>query len=231
MKPKILFVEDEDVLGPLVKEALERKNFEVTLIKDSNAALAIIEQQRFDICVLDVMLPGVDGFAIAKQIRAADNQTPILFLTAKSQTSDILKGFEVGGNDYVKKPFSIDELIARIYELIRRYGAGPGDAANKKDNFKIGSYLFYPGKQLLVRKNNAVVLSFKEAELLRELVILKNEVVEKRTILIKLWGQDNFFNGRNMDVYIVKLRKLLKEDNDVSIVNVRGIGYKLVDIS
>lgn len=227
MATNILLAEDEAVLGKLVKEAMESKGFTVQWAKNGSDALQAYKKEQPDICILDVMMPGIDGFTLAKQIRAINADIPILFLTARSQTSDVLKGYESGGNDYLRKPFSLEELYLRINELLRRIKTtvSTDDIA---DEYKIGKYTFLPQAQLLSMGNEKIKLSNKETLLLQELVIHKNRLMERRQTLIKLWGDDNFFNGRNMDVYIAKLRKHLAADASLSIINVRGHGFKLV---
>ncbi len=226
MSTYILLAEDEAILGKLVKEAMENKGFTVNWAKNGSDALLAYKKEQPDICVLDVMMPGMDGFTLSKQIRAINADIPILFLTARSQTSDVLKGYESGGNDYLRKPFSLEELYVRINELLRRSkkAALTEDIA---DEFKIGKYTFLPQAQLLCIENDKIKLSNKETLLLQELVIHKNKLMERRQTLIKIWGDDNFFNGRNMDVYIAKLRKHLAADTSLSIINVRGHGFKL----
>jgi DNA-binding response OmpR family regulator len=224
----VLFAEDEAVLGKLVKEAMENKGFSVEWLKNGKDTIATFKEGSFDICVLDVMMPGIDGFTLAKQIRAADPNIPILFLTARSQTNDVIKGFESGGNDYLKKPFSLDELFVRIQELVRRNNQNNTKQTSAQNEYPIGKYIFYPQTQLLIIGSEKIKLSHKEALLLYELVIHKNELMERRTTLIKIWGDDTFFNGRNMDVYIAKLRKHLAADATLSILNIRGHGFKLV---
>lgn len=226
--PKILFAEDEAVLGNLVTEALEREpEFSVQWVKNGKEALDSFGAQLPDICVLDVMMPILDGFRVAREIRTGHPDIPILFLTARSQTADVVKGFEAGGNDYLKKPFSIEELVVRIRELLKRT-AKKAHAATPH-HFEIGMFLFTPATQTLRSATQAYQLSGKEAELLKELALHKNSLMERKAILLKLWGDDNFFNARNMDVYIGKLRKYLSADPSLSIVNIRGHGYKLIE--
>lgn len=227
MATNILLAEDEAVLGKLVKEAMENKGFTVQWAKNGSDALQAYKKEQPDICILDVMMPGIDGFTLAKQIRAINADIPILFLTARSQTSDVLKGYESGGNDYLRKPFSLEELYLRINELLRRIKTTVS-TEDIADEYKIGKYTFLPQAQLLSMGNEKIKLSNKETLLLQELVIHKNRLMERRQTLIKLWGDDNFFNGRNMDVYIAKLRKHLAADASLSIINVRGHGFKLV---
>jgi DNA-binding response OmpR family regulator len=229
---KILFAEDEAILGKLVKEALERnRDWEIHWCRDGADALRMYRAIRPDICVLDVMMPAMDGFTLAREIRTIDENVPILFLTARSQTADVVKGFESGGNDYLKKPFSLEELGLRVKELLRRSGSRnlPAEKQAAKDHFAIGKFIFYPATQTLKSPTASHNLSYKESELLHELLLHKNDVMERKMILLKLWGDDNFFNARNMDVYIVKLRKYLAEDSNLAIVSIRGVGYKLIE--
>jgi len=226
--PNLLFAEDEVVLGKLVKEALEREPaFKVNWIRNGEEALRQFEALKPDICILDVMMPVMDGFTVARKISATHPEIPIIFLTARSQTADVVKGFESGGKDYLKKPFSIEELVVRVKALL---GRNKNEFKNKTDErYEIGAYLFIPATQILKHSSNTFRLSNKETELLRALVINKNNVMERKEVLIKLWGDDNFFNARNMDVYIGKLRKYLAHDPLLSIVNIRGYGFKLIE--
>ncbi len=225
---KILFVEDELVLGKLVKEAMERKSHFVHWEKNGLDAIESLKKAKPDICILDVMMPGMDGFTTAKQIRQLLPHVPILFLTARSQTEDVIKGFESGGNDYLKKPFSLEELFVRIQELLRRTTGIYDKTEITGDKYQLGLFTFSPQTQMLKTDSLTFQLSHKENELLKELIHHKNSVMERKLILQKLWGEDNFFNARNMDVYITKLRKHLSHDPDISIINIRGIGYKLI---
>jgi DNA-binding response OmpR family regulator len=227
---RILFAEDEMVLGKLVKEALEHQSFTVYWAKNGNDAYAMFKSEQPDICVLDVMMPGMDGFRLAKQVRDINATVPILFLTARSQTADVVKGFESGGNDYLRKPFSLEELYVRIKELLRRTGS-TAKQDEAQSEYRIGAYTFLPQAQLLVNGDTRIKLSHKEASLLHELAANKNQLVERRQTLIKLWGDDTFFNSRNMDVYIARLRKHLSLDASLSILNIRGYGFKLVQES
>lgn len=223
---KILFVEDEAILGRLVNEALGRdKTWDIHWFKNGREAYSEYRSVQPDICVLDVMLPGMDGFELARLIREFDKEVPILFLTARSQTADIVTGFESGGNDYLRKPFSLEELTLRIKELLRRHKT----TTKETDLLQIGNYQFQPAMQMLKINDQVINLSFKENELLRELVKHKNGLMDRKAALLKLWGDDNFFNARNMDVYIGKLRKHLAADKNLSIVNIRGFGFKLIE--
>ncbi len=223
---EILFAEDEAVLGKLVKEAMEGKGHKVHWATNGIDALRLFKDGNIDVCVLDVMMPGMDGFVLAQQIRSMAASVPILFLTARSQTADVIKGFQSGGNDYLRKPFSLDELFLRINELIKRNQPAAKDV--NKEELPIGKYTFYPLLQTLVFEGEKTKLSHKESELLKELIINRNELVDRKLVLIKLWGDDNIFNARNMDVYITKLRKHLSADPAVSIINIRGFGFKLI---
>lgn len=228
---KILFAEDELVIGRLVKEALEREpNFEIVWAKNGREALTLFRDKGADLCILDVMMPAIDGFSLAKSIRAIDSEVPILFLTARADTADVVRGFNAGGNDYLKKPFSIEELVARIGELMRR-AAKSTTAQPEQQRYQIGQFTFNTANQVLRSETVMHQLSGKEAELLAELARCKNGLLERRATLIKLWGDDNFFNARNMDVYIARLRKYFQHDPNVAIINVRGVGYKLVELS
>lgn len=220
----ILLAEDEPALGQIIKDSLETRNFKVLLCEDGEKALKVYRVKKPELLVLDVMMPKKDGFTLAKEIRRVDSQIPIIFLTAKSQTSDVLEGFASGGNDYLKKPFSIEELIVRIHNLLQRT-----HLQKIADHQPLGNYMFDFNKQTLIYQNDAPVqLTHREAHLLYNLIQHKNEVLDRSTILKKLWGNDDFFNGRSMDVFITKLRKKLKQDASIQILNVRGFGYKLV---
>ena len=220
----ILLAEDEPALGQIIKESLETRNFKVLLCENGEEALHIYTSQKPELLVLDVMMPKKDGFTLAKEIREKDNAIPIIFLTAKSQTSDVVEGFTIGGNDYLKKPFSIEELIVRINNLLRRT-----KVQNTAEILYFGDYHFDFTKQTLQFKSEShIQLTHREAHLLFHLIQNKNKVLDRSLILNKLWGNDDFFNGRSMDVFITKLRKKLKQDETIQILNVRGYGYKLI---
>ncbi len=221
----ILLAEDEPALGMIIKESLETRNFSVTLCKDGEEALNQYHNTNPKLLVLDVMMPKKDGFTLAKEIRENDKNIPIIFLTAKSQTQDVVEGFSIGGNDYLKKPFSMEELIVRMNSLLER-------STLQKENtlITIGKYTFNFQKQTLQfeNKKEAKMLTHREAHLLFHLYNNKNKVLDRSYILKKLWNNDDFFSGRSMDVFITKLRKKLKQDADIQILNVRGFGYKLI---
>lgn len=227
-KETILLAEDEAVLGKLVKEALERKSYSVLWAKDGNEAYELYMREKPDICILDVMMPAVNGFIVAGKIRALSADVPILFLTARSETNDVIKGFEVGGNDYLKKPFNLEELFLRIRELLRRKALNARPAEVSSDPFFFGTYEFNPVSQVLKCSEETFNLSHKESELLKALLRHKNDLMPRKEILLQLWGDDSFFHARTMDVYIAKLRKYLKHDEKLSIVNIRGFGFKLI---
>ncbi len=223
----ILYVEDEVFLGKIVKESLESRGFDVTMEQDGARVLALFQQLQPAICVLDVMLPNKDGFEIARDIRAIDKQVPILFLTAKTQTEDVLKGFSDGGNDYLRKPFSMEELIVRINNLLQLTGT---DAMAKADPdlIKLGKLTYNLPRQVLSGGAEDRKLSYRESELLLFLYRHRNRVIDRRDILMALWGNDSFFNSRNLDVYITKLRSYLREDPSLEILTIKGVGYRFV---
>tara|TARA_R110002050_G_scaffold659_1_gene4566 strand:- start:701 stop:1378 length:678 start_codon:yes stop_codon:yes gene_type:complete len=222
-KIKVLLAEDEASLGMIVKESLESRDFTVFHAENGKEAFEIYQTEKPDILVLDVMMPKKDGFTLAKEIRLENKGIPIIFLTAKSQTSDVLEGFNHGGNDYLKKPFSMEELIVRIKALLNRI-----QLKTNVENIKIGEYVFNLTKQTLEFSSETEQLTHREAQLLFYLFEKKNAVLDRTFILNKLWGNDDFFNARSMDVFISKLRKKLKKDANIQILNVRGFGYKLI---
>ncbi len=222
-KIKVLLAEDEASLGMIVKESLETRDFIVFHAENGEEALEVYKTKKPDILVLDVMMPKKDGFTLAKEIREENKEIPIVFLTAKSQVSDVVEGFNHGGNDYLKKPFSMEELIVRIKALLNRI-----QLKNNVETLKIGEYVFNFTKQTLSYAASTENLTHREAQLLFYLLEKKNEVLDRTFILNKLWGNDDFFNARSMDVFISKLRKKLKKDTNIQILNVRGFGYKLI---
>jgi len=224
-KTRILLAEDDKNLGSLLKEYLNAKGYETELFSDGNKAYRGFIKEYFNLCLLDVMMPEKDGFTLAKEIRQINNEIPILFLTAKSMKEDILEGFSIGADDYITKPFSMEELLYRIEAILRR---------TKQDNlqenipFPIGKYLFDTQTQFLKKGNNKKKLTTKESELLKLLCNNKNKVLERNFTLRTIWIDDNYFNARSMDVYITKLRKYLKDDPSIQIINVHGKGFKLI---
>jgi len=225
-KIKVLYAEDEVFLGKIVKESLESRDFDVYMESDGNKVLAAFSDWRPDVCILDVMLPNKDGFELADSIRGLDAGIPILFVTAKTHTDDVVRGFTTGANDYIRKPFSMEELIVRIHNVLRYRDTGI--SAISGDIVAIGRYRFVPRKQLLVMDQEERKLSFRENELLRYLYENRDAVIDRKDILNVLWGNDSFFNSRNLDVYITKLRGYLKADDVVDIITIKGIGYRFV---
>lgn len=225
MKHKILLAEDEPFLGKVIKESLEKKGYEVMHAADGKAAWNLFTANDFSLCILDVMMPYKDGFTLASQIREADAAIPVMFLTAKADIKDVTMGYASGGNDYLRKPFSLDELFLRVGELLKR----STQPESSTEELKIGIYTFLPKRQELIGADKiAVKLSYKEVRLLELLLQHKNQVMDRKTTLVKLWGDDTIFTTRNMDVYITRLRKKLKNDPRVEILNIRGFGYKLI---
>jgi DNA-binding response OmpR family regulator len=220
-KIKVLLAEDEPSLAMIIKESLETRNFEVHLSSDGEQANLEFQKNTFDILVLDVMMPKKDGFTFAKEIRKVNKKIPIIFLTAKSQTQDVVEGFTIGGNDYLKKPFSMEELIVRIHALLER------NIQNIEPQIAVGSYIFDATKQTLLFDKKTIALTHRESALLELLLINKDEILDRSTILNTIWGNDDFFNGRSMDVFITKLRKKLDQDQNIKILNIRGFGYKI----
>lgn len=219
---KILYVEDEPFLGRIVKESLEVRDFDVRMVADGQLVLSVFEEFKPDICVLDIMLPNKDGYSIALSIRQVNPSIPIIFVTAKTQTEDLLKGFEVGGNDYLRKPFSMEELIARVNNLLQ-LTQKLGSSA--KETIKVGEFEFVPQRCELRRNGQARKLSHREAMLLQILAENQNLNIDRKTMLLRVWGDDSFFNSRNLDVYITKLRDYLKEDSSIEIITIKGVGY------
>lgn len=226
-KTKILYVEDELFLGKIVKESLESRQFEVIMESDGTNVLSVFREMKPDVCVLDIMLPNKDGFTIAGEIREINGRVPIIFLTAKTQTNDLVKGFAIGGNDYIRKPFSMEELIVRIENALRFKEPG-ARAMSGKDMLQIGNYHFNVARQLLCGYNEERKLSFRESELLKLLYENRDKIIDRKDILNLLWGNDSFFNSRNLDVYITKLRSYLKDDDLLEIITIKGVGYRFV---
>jgi DNA-binding response OmpR family regulator len=219
---KILYVEDEIFLGKIVKETLEGRGFEISMVTDGAHAVSEFRKFNPEVCVLDIMLPNKNGFEIAEEIRAIDPLVPILFLTAKSQVEDVLKGFGSGGNDYLKKPFSMEELIVRIQNLKNLVGK----KKEVSDSVSLSTFTFYPSKQELVPgSKEPIKLSFRESELLKVLAENINQKVLRKDILMRVWNDDSYFNSRNLDVYITRLRDYFKNDSGVEIITLKGVGY------
>jgi DNA-binding response OmpR family regulator len=225
-KTKVLYVEDETFLGKIVKESLESRGFQVIMESDGNKAIEAFGKSQPDVCVLDVMLPGKDGFAVADEIRIKNEDVPIIFLTAKTQTEDVVKGFTVGGNDYIRKPFSMEELIVRINNVLKKRTDLPEKA--NTEIVPVGKFKFHLNRQLLKSANEEKKLSFRESELLKLLCANRDRIIDRKDILNLLWGNDSFFNSRNLDVYIARLRGYLKDDESLEIITIKGIGYRFI---
>ena len=226
---KILYAEDEESLAMIVKDTMEVRGYEVTWCKDGKAALAAFNHEKPDICVFDIMMPEMDGITLAKEVRKIDNLVPIVFLSAKSQTTDVLEGFESGANDYIKKPFSIEELLIRIKSILSRDQLIAHEAPTDSNTFIIGDFTFnYASQELYYKSEKTHKLTSKENEILRMLCEHKNEILKRKIVLDELWGDDGFFTARSMDVFITKLRKYLKNDSRIEIINVRGVGFKFL---
>lgn len=229
-KAKLLLAEDDENLGLLLKEYLIAKGFDTDLFGDGELAYAGFKKNDYNLCILDVMMPKKDGISLARDIRLINQETPIIFLSAKNLKEDVLEGFRTGADDYITKPFSMEELIFRIEAILRRTAQETNKAGSEQSVFKLGRFTFDPRKQILTddEKDETVKLTTKESELLRLLCNNANKVLERNFALKTIWIDDNYFNARSMDVYITKLRKHLKEEPSVEIINVHGKGYKLI---
>ncbi|MFZ5971237.1 MAG: response regulator transcription factor [Bacteroidota bacterium] len=225
MTTKILLVEDDPSLGFVIKDNLQMKGYDVTLCSDGEAGEQAFFQNPFDLCILDVMMPKKDGFAVAQSIRQKNQQVPILFVTAKSMLEDKISGFTAGGDDYITKPFSVEELCLRIEVFLKRAN---GNQLGKTDTtFALASYLFDSQNLTLTRHGETKTLTQKEADVLKLLCRNQDRVLKREEILKSVWGDDDYFLGRSMDVFISKLRKYLKDDASVQIVNYHGVGFRL----
>ncbi len=224
-KINVLLAEDDENLGSLLKEYMIAKGYETDWFVNGELAYKNFVKNHYDLCVLDVMMPIKDGITLAKDIRMLNATLPIIFLTAKSQKEDILDGFKAGCDDYITKPFSMEELLFRIEAILRRTHRQP----SKQSEFSIGSFLFNSDKQVLLHETKEQKLTTKESELLKLLCINKNSVLERNFALKTIWIDDNYFNARSMDVYIAKLRKYLKYDESIEIMNIHGKGFKLIE--
>ena len=225
-KTKILLAEDDENLGLLLKEYLNAKGFETNLFANGELAFRDFVKNQYDICILDIMMPVKDGYTLAREIRQIDEEIPIIFLTAKSMKEDVIEGFSIGADDYITKPFSMEELLFRIEAILKR--TSTTFKTPPADKFQIGKYTFDVKKQTLQIGDNVIRLTTKESELLKLLCTHQNKILDRNFALKTIWLDDNYFNARSMDVYITKLRKYLKEDDSVEIVNVHGKGFKLV---
>ena len=227
MNAKILYIEDDPFLSRIVSDGLKSSGYDVRLINDGKFAIEAFESARPDICIFDIMLPSKDGYEIAQEIRKIDQKLPIIFLSAKTLTEDVVKGFKIGGNDYLKKPCSMDELLVRIEALLNRF--------NIQNDLPAGTGVLCFGKcklntvnQELTTSNGRQLLSFKESALLELLIIHKNNILKRQDALAQIWQDETFYNTRSMDVFMANLRKYLKDEPGIQIMNLRGIGYKLI---
>lgn len=227
MSTKILYVEDELFLGKVVKESLESRGYEVIMEADGANVLQVFKKVSPDICVLDVMLPNRNGFELAEEIRKINHELPLIFLTAKTQTQDVVKGFQSGGNDFIRKPFSMEELIVRIENAMRGKKAINIQPISN-ETLELGSYRLNLKRQTLQLDGDEKKLSFRETELLKYLWQHRNNIIDRRAMLNVIWGNDSFFNSRNLDVYITRLRSYLKEDPSIEILTIKGVGYRFV---
>jgi len=223
---KILLAEDDANLGLLLKEYLVAKSYDTTLCEDGDKAYDEFLKNPYDLCIFDIMMPHRDGFTLAKDIRLINSKIPIIFLTAKSMKDDVLEGFKLGADDYMTKPFSMEELLVRIEAVLRRTSGIKTE--NSQEEFKLGRFLFDSKKQFLKDGETSIKLTTKESELLKLLCNNVNKVLERNLALRTIWSDDNYFNARSMDVYITKLRKHLKAEPSIEIINVHGKGYKLI---
>ena len=224
-KMRVILSEDDENLGSLLREYLIAKGYDTDLYPDGEAAFKGFQKNQYDLCIFDVMMPKKDGFTLAKEVRMINSEIPIIFLTAKNMKEDVIEGFRLGADDYMTKPFSMEELIFRIEAILRRT---LGEADNTQVIFKLGRFTFDARKQTLSDINDSTKLTTKESELLRLLCVNANKVLERNYALKTIWVDDNYFNARSMDVYITKLRKHLKEEEGIEIINIHGKGYKLI---
>ena len=224
---KVLYAEDELFLGKIVKETLEGRGFEVEMETDGGQVFPLFKECHPDICILDIMLPNRNGFEIAEDIRKLNDDIPIIFLTAKTQTEDVVKGFRLGANDYIRKPFSMEELIVRIENALRVQKEN-GSTVIVQEVIELGKYRFNLNRQVLTINSQERKLSYRETELLKYLWLNRGDIIDRRDILNVIWGNDSFFNSRNLDVYITKIRSYLKEDPQIEIITIKGVGYRFV---
>jgi len=222
---KILLVEDDQTLNFIIKDNLEQSGYVVTSADDGESAIKLFKSEKFSLCLLDVMLPKKDGFTVAKEIREIDDHVPIIFLTARSMTEDRITGLTIGGDDYITKPFSMEELLLKIRIFLKR-SLTSSDAGNDQSYYKVGSFIFYFDSLILDCNGERKTLTYKEAELLRYFCDNPNKVLSRSDILIQVWGSDDYYLGRSLDVFISRLRKYLSSDENIKILNLHGIGFR-----
>jgi len=229
MNLKVLYVEDEPFLSHIVSDGLKSSGYTVQVVADGNLATDAYYALKPDICILDIMLPSKDGYTIAKELKNIKPDLPIIFLSAKVLTEDVVKGFKSGGNDYLKKPFSMDELLVRMEALLQRFGRErDGTPLENNKVYSFGGCRLDTVQQILHTSTGEHSLSFKESALLEMMILKKNDVLERQEALIKIWGDDNYYNTRSMDVFMTHIRKLLKDEPGIQIMNLRSVGYKLI---
>ena len=225
MKIKILYIEDEPFLGKIVTETLEQQGFDIRWVADGAGVLRVLASFHPDICVLDIMLPHIDGYTLCRQIRGLHPGLPIIFLTAKTETADLVKGFEAGGTDYIRKPFSLEELVVRIHNQLQMVSGNGRVDPGGGEEIRLGRYRFLPHRYELHGPSGVIRLSQRDMQVLSHLASAPNRVTDRRELLLSVWGDDSFFNSRNLDVYIRKLRGFLQEDPSVQIQTIKGKGY------
>ncbi len=225
-QPKILLVEDDQNFGDVLRSYLEMNEYNITLATDGEQGLSTFQGGSFDLCILDVMMPKKDGFTLAKDIREANKEMPIIFLTAKTMKDDVIQGFKIGADDYITKPFNSEELLYRIQAILKRSQNAPA-AEEDKTEFEIGNYHFHYPLRILSHDGEKEKLSPKEAELLKMFCMKMNDILPRSEALTKIWGEDNYFTARSMDVFVTKLRKYLKKDDSIEIINIHGNGFQL----
>jgi len=229
MSLKVLYIEDEPFLSHIVSDGLKSSGYTVQVVGDGNLVMDAYASFLPDICILDIMLPSKDGYTLAKEIKIVQPDLPVIFLSAKVLTEDVVKGFKSGGNDYLKKPFSMEELLVRMEALLQRFGRATAAGPYIQNTvYHFGSCQLDTVQQKLKTSTGEYALSFKESALLEMMIIRKNDVLERQEALIKIWGDDNYYNTRSMDVFMTHIRKLLKDESDIQIMNLRSIGYKLI---
>jgi DNA-binding response OmpR family regulator len=228
MNSKVLYVEDEPFIAQIVSEGLISSGYIVKTVTDGKLVLQEFEDFKPDICVMDIMLPSVDGYSLTTSIRKLNAHVPVIFVSAKSMTADVVRGFKTGGNDYLKKPFSMDELLVRIESLLSRFSGLSGNKGKNDGIYAFANCHFDAAQQRLITPVTSYLLSYKEAALLELLLEHKNEVLERQEILMKIWKEETHYNTRSLDVFMAHLRKLLRDDPALQILSLRGVGYRLV---
>ena len=225
MQTRILYIEDEQYLGRIVKETLENQGYKVSWETDGAKVLKLLEDMDPDICVLDIMLPNVDGYELCLKIKTLQPDLPVLFLTAKTETADLVRGFEAGGTDYIRKPFSMQELIVRIENQLALARGNQHSMKPPAEEIPLGTYTYYPSRYELHSPGGILQLSQRESEIILQLAASVNRVIDRKEILLSVWGDDSFFNSRNLDVYIRKIREYFKQDPNIRIQTLKGKGY------